>query len=86
MENEVIYNVEKIESIAAQMRTLISNSQETVVGLSVPPSMIGETRTKLDEIVTLYGKLYSTFSEDLVNKLTDYATQKSSDMTAADNQ
>lgn len=86
MDNEIIYNVEKIESITSQMKTLISDSSGATAGLTVPESLIGETRTKLEKITELYSKLFSVMSEDLLEKISDYAAQKSSDMSNADNQ
>ena len=86
MENEVIYNVEKINSITSQMKTLISNSSSATAGITVPDSLVGETREKLETITDLYSKLFSVMSEDLLEKISDYAAQKSNDMSAADNQ
>lgn len=86
MENEVIYNVEKINSITSQMKTLISDSSGATAGVTVPESLVGETMAKLEKITELYSKLFSVMSEDLLEKISDYASQKSNDMSTADNQ
>lgn len=86
MGNEIIYNVEKINSITTQMKTLVSDSSGSATGITFPESLIGETRTKLEKITDLYSKLFSVMSEDLIEKISDYASQKSNDMSTADNQ
>ena len=86
MDNEIIYDIEKINSILNEMRTLISDSKGIVEGLSAPSGMIGSTKDKLEQIVELYIKLFDNFSTELVEKLSEYAAQKSDDMVEVDSQ